>query len=91
LLEREQANKDAELELKRQEQASSKWWNPLVVAILAAALAALGNAIVTVINGRLQRECRKCLIFQWGLTDTLSATALFSSVSDRSNRQQNNE
>jgi hypothetical protein len=54
--EREQTNKDVELQLKREEQASSKWWNPLVVAILAAALAALGNAIVTVINGRLQRE-----------------------------------
>jgi hypothetical protein len=27
----------------------------------------------------------KCLIFQWGFTDTLSAAALFSSVSDRSN------
>jgi hypothetical protein len=34
---------------------------------------------------------KKCLIFQWGLTDSLSAAAPFSSVSDRSNRQQNNE
>src|SRR5260370_4345721 len=33
-------------------------------------------------------EGRKCFIFQWGLTDSLSAAALFSSVSDRSNRQQ---
>jgi hypothetical protein len=33
----------------------------------------------------------KCFIFQWELTDTLSAAALFSSVSQRSNRQQNNE
>ena len=34
---------------------------------------------------------QKCFIFHWGLTDTLSATALFSFVSDRSNRQQNSE
>ena len=56
LKEREQATKDVELQLKREEQASSKWWNPLVVAIFAAALAAVGNAIVAVINGRLQRQ-----------------------------------
>jgi hypothetical protein len=35
----------------------------------------------------LVREDRKCFIFQWGLTDTLSAAALFSIVSDRSIRQ----
>src|SRR5262245_26426507 len=56
LKEREQANKDAELALKRQEQESSKWYNPLVVAIFAAAVAALGNAIVTMVNGRSQRQ-----------------------------------
>jgi len=56
LKEREQANNDAELELKRQDQASSRWRSPLVVAILAAAIAAAGNAAVTVVNGRLQRD-----------------------------------
>jgi hypothetical protein len=34
---------------------------------------------------------RKGLILQWGLTASLSADALFSSVSDRSTRQQSNE
>jgi hypothetical protein len=56
LKERDQANRDAEIELKRQEQAASKWRSPLVVAILAAAAAAAGNATVTVINGNLQRD-----------------------------------
>jgi hypothetical protein len=32
-------------------------------------------------------KSRKCFVFQWGLIDTLSAAALFSIVSDRSNRQ----
>jgi hypothetical protein len=53
--EREQANRDAETELKRQEQAGTKWRNPLVVAIFAATVAALGNAGVTWINGVQQR------------------------------------
>jgi|GEM_PF-1745295 len=56
LKERDQKNRDAELELKRLEQRASAWRNPLIVAILAAAAAAAGNAVVTVVNGRLQRE-----------------------------------
>ena len=36
-------------------------------------------------------EMKKQLLHQWGLTDTLSAAVLFAFVSDRSNRQQNNE
>jgi len=55
LFEREQANKDAELALRRDEQARSRWTNPLVVAILAAALAAVSNAVIAVVNGKLQR------------------------------------
>jgi len=55
LKEREQANKDAELALRRDEQARSRWTNPLVVAILAAALAAVSNAVIAVVNGKLQR------------------------------------
>jgi V8-like Glu-specific endopeptidase len=54
--EREQANREAELDLKRKEQASSGWRNPLVVAIIAATLAAVGNAVVSVVNGNLQRR-----------------------------------
>ena len=37
----------------------------------------------------LAQESRKRLIFQWGLTDTLSADALFSFVSDLLKRPQN--
>jgi hypothetical protein len=55
LKEREQANKDADLALRRAEQARSRWTNPLVVAILVATLAALGNAVIAIVNGRLQR------------------------------------
>jgi V8-like Glu-specific endopeptidase len=54
--ERELATREADLELKRQEQASSSWKNPVVVAILAAAVAAAGNAVVAVVNGKLQRN-----------------------------------
>lgn len=56
LKEKEHEYRGAELELKRQEQASSGWRNPLVVAILAATIAASGNAVVTVVNGSLQRR-----------------------------------
>jgi len=48
--------KSRELDLKQQEQQRSKWTNPLVVAILAAAVAGLGSAVVAMINGRLQRD-----------------------------------
>jgi len=56
LREHDLAIKESELELKRTEQASSGWRNPLVVAILAATLAAGGNAVVALVNGRLQRN-----------------------------------
>jgi V8-like Glu-specific endopeptidase len=54
--EREQVNGEAELELKRKEQASSGWRSPLVVAIIAATMAAVGNAVVSIVNGNLQRQ-----------------------------------
>jgi hypothetical protein len=56
LREREQANRDAETNLKREEQAASKWRSPLTVAILAAAIAVIGNAGVAALNGWLQRN-----------------------------------
>jgi hypothetical protein len=56
LKERGQTNQDADIELKRKDQASSAWRNPLIVAIFAAAVAAAGNSIVTGINGNLQRD-----------------------------------
>ena len=55
LRERDQTNRDAELALKTREQRASAWRNPLTVAIIAAAVAAAGNAVVAVVNGRLQR------------------------------------
>lgn len=42
--------KRAELEIKRAEAQASKWRNPLVVAILAASVAGLGNAAVSMLN-----------------------------------------
>jgi hypothetical protein len=54
--ERELVVKEGELELHCKDQASSGWRNPLVVAILAATAAAAGNAVVAVVNGRLQRD-----------------------------------
>lgn len=54
--EREQLNREAELELKRKEQASSGWRSPLIVAIIAATMAAVGNAVVSIVNGNLQRQ-----------------------------------
>jgi hypothetical protein len=52
----EQRSRDAEIELKREDQNRAGWWNPLVVAIFAAAIAAAGNAIVTIVNGVQQRN-----------------------------------
>jgi len=46
----------SEIEMRERGQARSRWTDPLVVAIFAAAFAALGNAVVAVVNGRLQRE-----------------------------------
>lgn len=54
--EREIALRDAELALKRDEQAAAGWRSPLIVAIMAATLAGLSNAVITVVNGRLQRQ-----------------------------------
>lgn len=55
LREREIAIKRAELKLKSFELDRSRWTNPLVLAVLAAALAAGGNAVVALINGSAQR------------------------------------
>jgi hypothetical protein len=54
--EKEQRIAEFELKLKEREQAASSWRNPLVVAILAAAIAAAGNAGISVYNGRSQRQ-----------------------------------
>jgi GH24 family phage-related lysozyme (muramidase) len=52
--EREQSTKEGDLALKQSEQAGAHWKSPLVVAILAAAVAGTGNAIVAYLNGSAQ-------------------------------------
>jgi hypothetical protein len=56
LKERKLSLREEELRFKQREQQQSKWSNPLVLAVLAAALAAAGNATVAYINGGAQRE-----------------------------------
>jgi hypothetical protein len=56
LREREIALKEAELELRRKEHAVAGWRSPLVVAVLAAALGAAGNAVVSYTNASLERQ-----------------------------------
>lgn len=56
LKERDQYFREEELDIKKKEQAASGWKNPLVVAIMAASVAALGNALITLTNAKLQRE-----------------------------------
>ena len=45
-----------ELTLKQDEAARSRWINPLVIAVLAAAAGAFGNAGVAWFNGSEQRK-----------------------------------
>jgi|ERR1700704_1093511 hypothetical protein len=52
--EQDAARQDRELDARLQEQKRARWTNPLVLAVFAAALAALGNAGVAYINGQSQ-------------------------------------
>jgi hypothetical protein len=45
-----------EIEIKERDQSRSRWSSPVVLAVLAAALAGLGNAAVTRLNGLEQRK-----------------------------------
>lgn len=54
--ERDQRTKEAQLALAQKEQAASRWKSPLVVAIFAAAVAALGNAFVAYTNNASQTK-----------------------------------
>jgi gas vesicle protein len=45
-----------ELEIKNREQGQARWTNPLVIAVFAAAVGAIGNAAVTLITGHEQRK-----------------------------------
>lgn len=59
LREREIAVKEAELALKTREAIGASWRNPLVAAIIAAAVAATGNAVVSALNGNSQRQLER--------------------------------
>jgi hypothetical protein len=59
LRQRERDTADGELKLKREEMDRSKWNNPVVVAIFAAALAGLMNIIGTSLNDYFQRETER--------------------------------
>jgi hypothetical protein len=50
LREREQQNKETELALTKEAHAPSRWRSPVIVAVLAAAAAAAGNAFVAYTN-----------------------------------------
>jgi Tfp pilus assembly protein PilX len=50
--EREQQTKEAELALAQEAHAAPRWKSPLVVAILAAPVAGLGNMLVAYTIGR---------------------------------------
>ena len=72
-VERELRLKESELELKRAELRASKWWNPLVVAIMAVALAAVGNIAVAYRNGEQQRAADLVRVEQQRMTDLARA------------------
>jgi hypothetical protein len=55
----EQQTRAKEIAFTQAEAAWSKWTNPLVVAIFAAAIAAGGNAVVAYINGAAQRQAEE--------------------------------
>lgn len=54
--ERELEAREAEIDLKRKELAASQWSNPLIVAILAASIAAIGGAAVALVNDISNRQ-----------------------------------
>jgi len=66
LREREIAVKEAEQKLKEQdfafrrdESRRSRWGSPLVIAIFTAAAAAIGNAVVALVNGWQEQELER--------------------------------
>ena len=52
LKERAQKVSEDDFQVRKEELARARWRSPLVVAIFAAAIAALGNAVVAFVNGR---------------------------------------
>ena len=54
--EREQEIRDREVQAKIDESRKSKWGSPLVLAVLAAAVAALGNGAAALISSRASQQ-----------------------------------
>jgi hypothetical protein len=52
----EYALRDREIKVKEREASRSRWSSPLVLAVLAAAIAALGNAAAIWLTGRSQHD-----------------------------------
>jgi hypothetical protein len=73
--EREQDTKDRELQSKIREEKRARWTNPLVLAVLAASLAAAGNAAVALINGILQRSVEETRAVAQNSLETRKADA----------------
>lgn len=48
--------KQRELDIKEKESKRARWSNPIALAILAATIAAIGNAWVALTNGQIQKE-----------------------------------
>ena len=64
-----------EIEIKEQEASRSRWSSPLVLAVLAAAIAALGNAAATLLTGREQIELETTKAAQARNTEETKAEA----------------
>jgi hypothetical protein len=67
-----------ELDLKERDSVRARWSNPLALAIFAAALAALGNAGVSWLNGNAQRDVE--IIRANSETDKEQATEILEAI-----------
>jgi GH24 family phage-related lysozyme (muramidase) len=100
LKEREQQSRDDEVAIAKHAHAASRWRSPLIVAILAATVAALGNAFVAYTNNLEQRrldaqqseEARILEMIKTGSPDKAAANLRFllqaGLINDRSVRRQ---
>jgi hypothetical protein len=48
--------REREIKVKEREASRSRWSSPLVLALLAAAIGAFGNAVAMWLNGRAQHD-----------------------------------
>ncbi len=59
LREREVAAREREVAAKESELRRSRWANPLVIGLLAAALGLIGNLFVTLLNGKAMQDLER--------------------------------